>query len=89
MEHLHQMAMNCKQAARELALYDTETKNRALLAVAQALEDNMDSILCANARDAVKGHVAEDAARRAFAALCSHQELLRVLALSGEDFEQP
>lgn len=52
MEHLHQMAMNCKQAARELALYDTETKNRALLAVAQALEDNMDSILCANARDA-------------------------------------
>lgn len=44
---------------------------------------------CANARDAVKGHVAENAARRAFAALCSHQELLRVLALSGEDFEQP
>ena len=51
MEHLHQMAMKCKQAARELALYDTETKNRALLAVAQALEDNMASILSANARD--------------------------------------
>ena len=51
MEHLQQMAMQAKQAACQLALYDTETKNRALLAVAQALEDNMDSILSANARD--------------------------------------
>ncbi len=51
MEHLQQMAMQAKQAACQLALYDTETKNRALLAVAQALKDNMDSILSANARD--------------------------------------
>lgn len=56
MEHLHQMALQANQAARQLALYDTETKNRALLAIAQALEDNMASILSANARDVAYAH---------------------------------
>lgn len=50
-DHLHQLAKQAKEAARRLALYDTEQKNRALLAIAQALEDNIPAILAANARD--------------------------------------
>ena len=50
-DHLHQLAKRAKEAARQLALYDTEQKNRALLAIAQALEDNIPAILAANARD--------------------------------------
>ncbi|RHT74845.1 glutamate-5-semialdehyde dehydrogenase [Ruminococcaceae bacterium AM28-23LB] len=50
-DHLHQLAKQAKEAARQLALYDTEQKNRALLAIAQALEDNIPAILAANARD--------------------------------------
>ncbi len=50
-DHLHQLAGRAKEAARQLALYDTEQKNRALLAIAQALEDNIPAILAANARD--------------------------------------
>ena len=37
-DHLHQLAKQAKEAARQLALYDTEQKNRALLAIAQALD---------------------------------------------------
>ena len=51
-DHLHQLAKQAKEAARQLALYDTEQKNRALLAIAQALEDNIPAILAANARRA-------------------------------------
>ena len=50
-DHLHQLAKPAKEAARQLALYDTEQKNRALLAIAQALEDNIPAILAANAWD--------------------------------------
>ena len=50
-DHLLQLAKQAKEAARQLALYDTEQKNRALLAIAQALEDNIPAILAANARD--------------------------------------
>lgn len=50
-DHLHQLAKQAKEAARQLALYDTEQKNRALLAIAQALEDNIPAILAANAWD--------------------------------------
>lgn len=50
-DHLHQLAKQAKEAARQLALYDTEQKNRALLAIAQTLEDNIPAILAANARD--------------------------------------
>ncbi len=50
-DHLHQLAKQAKEAARQLALYDTEQKNRALLAIAQALENNIPAILAANARD--------------------------------------
>ncbi len=50
-DHLHQLAKQAKEAARQLALYDTEQKNRALLAIAQALEGNIPAILAANARD--------------------------------------
>lgn len=50
-DHLHQLAKQAKEAARQLALYDTEQKNRTLLAIAQALEDNIPAILAANARD--------------------------------------
>jgi len=44
---------------------------------------------CARERDGEKGRAAELAARRDFAALCSHQELLKVLALTEGDFSRP
>ena len=44
---------------------------------------------CAKARDGAKGRAAEQVARRDFAALCSHQELLRVLAAAQGDLETP
>ena len=51
MEHLQDMALRAKKAARQLALYDTGTKRRALHAMAQALESNIPAILQANSRD--------------------------------------
>lgn len=50
-----------KRAAPALAMADTDTKNRALLAMAQRLEDGEHSILAANAEDAaaVQGSVGE------------------------------
>ena len=48
-----------KKSAPALALLTTEEKNKALLAMAQALEDNTEAILRANARDCenAKGHL--------------------------------
>ena len=40
-----------KAAARKLAIADSADKNRALLAIADALENRQEEILCANARD--------------------------------------
>ena len=40
-----------KKAAPLLAVADTETKNNALLAMADALEDHCDTVLAANAED--------------------------------------
>ena len=47
-----------KRAARELALLDTATKNAALEAMAQALEQRVHEILEANARDMEDGQEA-------------------------------
>lgn len=51
MDHLHELAQGAKQAARQLALYDTKTKNNALRAIADGLEANCEAILDANAHD--------------------------------------
>ncbi|WP_458863468.1 glutamate-5-semialdehyde dehydrogenase [Acidaminobacterium chupaoyuni] len=51
MDHLHQLASQSKEAARALALYDTQTKNRGLEAIAAALLAGCDEILAANAQD--------------------------------------
>lgn len=51
MTHLQQLAQNAKNAAVKLALYDTETKNRGLLAISKALIARSREILEANARD--------------------------------------
>ena len=50
-----------KAAAPSLAAADTESKNRALLAMADALEDASEEILLANAEDmeAAKGHISD------------------------------
>src|ERR671925_403621 len=45
------LARAAKAAARELARIDSATKNRALLAIADALEARTPEILEANARD--------------------------------------
>lgn len=46
-------------------------------------------VRCAMAWDGEKGRAAEKTARLEFAVLCSHQELLKVLALAGGDFTKP
>ncbi|CAI2718193.1 glutamate-5-semialdehyde dehydrogenase [Nitrospina watsonii] len=46
-----EMAASAKKAALVLARLDTATKNRALAAMAQALEQNIDAIVEANRRD--------------------------------------
>lgn len=51
MDHLLELAQGAKDAARQLALYDTETKNKALHAIADALERSCAAILAANAQD--------------------------------------
>ncbi len=52
------LCLAAKRAARELALLDTGTKDRALLAVADALEARVGEILEANARDLEAGREA-------------------------------
>ena len=51
------LALRAKAAARILALADTETKNRALCAAADALEQNADAILKENHKDLEAGRV--------------------------------
>ena len=51
MTELERQGANAKQAARRLAVSDTQTKNAALLAVAQALEEQAETWLSANAKD--------------------------------------
>jgi len=52
------LCLAAKAAARELALLETGTKDRALLAVADALEARAGEILEANARDLEAGREA-------------------------------
>jgi glutamate-5-semialdehyde dehydrogenase len=52
------LCLAAKRAARELALLDTGTKDRALLAVADALEARVGEILETNARDLEAGREA-------------------------------
>ena len=48
---LEQIGKQAKQAARVLAGADTETKNRALLAMADAIEQGAEQLLAANGED--------------------------------------
>jgi glutamate-5-semialdehyde dehydrogenase len=54
-----EICAGAKRASRELARLDTETKNAAILAMADALESRVDEILEANARDMEAGRDAE------------------------------
>ena len=56
-----ELLLKARQAKNALALADTETKNRALGAMADALEEKMDDILAANAQDleAAKGAISD------------------------------
>jgi glutamate-5-semialdehyde dehydrogenase len=49
------ICLEAKAASRELALLDDETKNRALNAIADALDANADAIVDANAKDLEAG----------------------------------
>ena len=56
-----EILQNAKKAAPSLAAVDSELKNQALLAMADALEDNASTILTENAADmeAAKGHLSQ------------------------------
>lgn len=51
-----EMGKRAKEAAFQLAAFSTEEKNQALLAIADALEANTESILAANKIDIEKAH---------------------------------
>ena len=70
---LTQLALRARTAARQLALADTETKNRALRAAADALEASAAEIIAENEKDLAAGR--ENGLSTA---------LLDRLALSGE-----
>ena len=59
MNDLHQMAHDARLAAWTLAASDIDTRNAALLAMADALEAAQEAVLAANALDleAAKGHI--------------------------------
>ena len=48
---LERLLIDAKQASKEMMLIDTDTKNRALEAISQALRDNVDRILIENKKD--------------------------------------
>lgn len=48
---LERLLIDAKQASKEMMLIDTDTKNRALEAISQALRDNVDRILVENKKD--------------------------------------
>ncbi len=54
-EQMTALARQARAAARELARLSTEEKNRCLLAMAAALEQNAEAIKTANAKDMVAG----------------------------------
>ena len=49
-----ELLQRAKAAKRAMALADTQTKNRALLAMADALLDNTQAILTANGLDLIE-----------------------------------
>ncbi len=51
--YMHDLGRQARLAARTLARSDTETKNRALRAMAAALREQVDALLAANAEDVV------------------------------------
>src|SRR5687767_7909980 len=53
--NLHDMGKRAKKASQTLAKASTDHKNAALLAIADALEANADSILAANRQDLEQG----------------------------------
>ena len=58
MTQIETMGQKAKSAARVLAVAGEELKNRALLAIADALEENSDKITAANAVDMENGEKA-------------------------------
>jgi len=54
-EQISQMGERARRAARVLSREDTSVKNRALLAMADALERNTDSLMVENGRDLEAG----------------------------------
>src|SRR4249919_4316061 len=50
-EYVDELVTRAKHAAGRLALLSTEVKNRALLAMAEALEEQKDALLAANELD--------------------------------------
>ncbi|MGI6029620.1 MAG: glutamate-5-semialdehyde dehydrogenase [Candidatus Heteroscillospira sp.] len=61
MRATHDIILDAVNAKAAVAAADTDTKNRALLAMADALEENTDSILAANTvdMDAARGNIGE------------------------------
>lgn len=54
MQDIRSQILKCKQASVKLSAADTETKNRALGAMADALDKNRERILKANAEDVIE-----------------------------------
>lgn len=54
-EYMQQLGRQAREASREVAMADTGLKNQALLAIADALDEQRDLLLSANAQDMTAG----------------------------------
>nr|MDT0252526.1 gamma-glutamyl-phosphate reductase [Endozoicomonas sp.] len=54
-EYMHGLGQRARQASQEMAVADTEIKNRALLAIADALEADRAQLKFVNTRDLEAG----------------------------------
>lgn len=54
-EYMQQLGQQARQSSRLMANIDPDTKNRALLAISDALEHHRDTLLAANQKDSLRG----------------------------------
>lgn len=55
LDYMHTLGANARQASRAMAKASTELKNKALLAIAEAIKEQRDALKAANAQDMANG----------------------------------
>src|SRR5690554_1506678 len=55
LSYMQSVGQAAREASRAMAKANTQKKNRALVAIAQTIEENRDAIIAANAKDMARG----------------------------------